>query len=132
VVAAAQRLRAQAVALRERARAMAAHVVEHAHDLVRAAHRDHRQAGEVADHVVARVAQLAHVRQQLPTAIKDQRAIHRGVRRIGVETRGQGGGVVQRLRVEVRRRLRDGGAGGGVGHTAEYATGTDAGARAAA
>ena len=88
VVAAAQRLRRQAVALRQRTGAMAADVVEDADLAVGAAHGDHRQAGEIADDVVAGVLQLAHVREELPAAIEDQRAVERDRRGVGVVARG--------------------------------------------
>ena len=75
VVAAAQRLRGQPVALRDRPGAMPAHVVEHADDIVGTTHRDDRQACEVADDVIAGIAQLAHMRDQLPAAIEHHASV---------------------------------------------------------
>jgi hypothetical protein len=97
--------------------------VEDANDIVRAAHGDHRQPGEIRDRMIARVAQLAHVRDELPAAIEDQRAIHRDERGVGVEARGQGGRVFQRLRREVGRRRRNRGKGLRFVHGAEYEPG---------
>ena len=80
---------------------MAADVVEHADLAVAAAHRDHRQPGEIGDDVVAGVPQLADVRDQLPAAVEYQSAVERGDRRFGIVARGQRRGVVERLRGEV-------------------------------
>jgi hypothetical protein len=95
VIAAAQRLRRQAVALRERTGTMSADVVEDADFAIGTTHGDHRQAGEVADHVVAGVLQLAHVRKELPTAVEDQATVGRRHRRVGVVVRRQCRGAVQ-------------------------------------
>src|SRR5207342_1678472 len=101
VVAAAQRLRGEAVALRDRSGAMAADVVERADFTIAAAHRDHRQPGAIDDDVITGTLQLADVCEQLPAAVEDRAAVECRHRRVGIEARGQGGGVVERLCGEV-------------------------------
>src|SRR5690606_173856 len=87
VVAAAKRLRGQAVALRDGPGAMTAHVVEDADDTIGATNRDHWQAGEVGDYGIPGIAQLAGMGNQLPAAIEHHATVDRWHRRVNVVAR---------------------------------------------
>jgi hypothetical protein len=80
---------------------MAADVVECTDFAIAAAHRDHRQAGAIDDDVITGTLQLANVREQLPAAVEDRATVEGRHRLVGIEARGQGGGVAERLYGEV-------------------------------
>ena len=63
---------------------MAADIVEGADRAVRATHRQHRQAGETGDHVVAGSAQPGGMGEQLPAAVEDRAAFQCNGGRIAV------------------------------------------------
>ena len=76
---------------------MAADVVQYANFAIGAAHCEHRQAGEVGDHMIADLLQLADVRDQLPAAIEDRATVECGHAGIGIEVRRRRTRAVERL-----------------------------------
>ena len=102
VVLAVQRLGALAVAQRERPRAVAADIWKCAQHAVLPAHQQHRHAGDLLDHVVARLGQQALVRHQLPAAREHRPLFHRQHGVAEVVTGRQGTRVVELFNHRVR------------------------------
>ena len=119
VVLAVQRACALAVAQRQRAGTMAAHVRKGAQHTVLPAHHQHRHAGHVLDDVIARLGQLTRMRDQLPAAPEHRFLFQRQGRLAGVvagrqrpgafegqRVGGTGHGIPERRRPVERRPVR--------------------------
>src|SRR6185503_4376180 len=106
VILAVQGADALAVAQRQRPGAVAADVGEGAQHTVLSAHQQYRHAGDLLDHVVARLGQLSLLGHQLPAAREHRAVLHRQHRLAGVVARRQGVCAVEFLDAGVGWHVR--------------------------